>query len=141
MSGIPYYPPSPNFPNINFNNDFFATPNNNQGITLAYANTHYLFSTGVANSSAISTFFTGGVGIGVASGTAGSLNAKTINGTEELQINNINVSNIFMTSNIFANVISLYVSSNVLSNVLTPYDTIALRRTAINNLRNIIILE
>ena len=147
-----YYPPTTNFPNINFNNDFFAIPNNNQGITLAYANTHYLFSTGVANSSAISTFFSGGVGIGVASGTAGSLNAININATE-LQISGVNVSNIFITSNVLSNVLSpydtialrttainnlsnLYISSNVLSNVLSPYDTIALRTTAINNLSN-----
>ena len=124
MSGIPYYPPTTNFPNINFNNDFFAIPNNNQGITLAYANTHYLFSTGVANSSAISTFFTGGVGIGVASGTAGSLNAITVNGNE-LQIKNVNVSNIFITS-------------NVLSNVLSPYDTITARTTAVATKQDIL---
>ena len=112
-----YYPPTTNFPNINFNNDFFAIPNNNQGITLAYANTHYLFSTGVANSSAISTFFSGGVGIGVASGTAGSLNAISIN-VDELKISNVNVNNIFITS-------------NILSNVLTPYDTITARNDAV----------
>ena len=52
-----YYPPSTSFSNINFNNDFYSTPNNNQGITLAYANTHYLFTTGVANSTVISNFF------------------------------------------------------------------------------------
>ena len=119
-----YYPPTTNFPNINFNNDFFAIPNNNQGITLAYANTHYLFSTGVANSSAISTFFTGGVGLGVASGTAGSLNAITVNGNE-LQIKNVNVSNIFITS-------------NVLSNVLSPYDTITARTTAVATKQDIL---
>ena len=45
-----YYPPNIYFNTINFNNDFFAIPNNNQGITLAYANTHYLFSTGVGKS-------------------------------------------------------------------------------------------
>ena len=112
-----YYPPTVNFPNINFNNDFFANPNNNQGITLAYANTHYLFSTGVANSSAISTFFSGGVGIGVASGTAGSLNAISIN-VDELKISDVNVNNIFITS-------------NILSNVLTPYDTITARNDAV----------
>ena len=133
-----YYPPTVNFPNINFNNDFFANPNNNQGITLAYANTHYLFSTGVANSSAISTFFSGGVGIGVASGTAGSLNAITVN-ANELQIKNVNVSNIFITSNVLGDVLAPYISSNVLSNVLSPYDTIALRTTAINNLSNLYI--
>ena len=103
-----YYPPTTNFPNINFNNDFFAIPNNNQGITLAYANTHYLFSTGVANSSAISTFFSGGVGIGAASGTAGSLNAITIN-ANELQISGVNVSNIYISSNVFGNVLTSYV--------------------------------
>jgi len=130
-----YYPPTTNFPNINFNNDFFAIPNNNQGITLAYANTHYLFSTGVANSSAISTFFSGGVGIGAASGTAGSLNAITIN-ANELTINNVNISNIYISSNVLSNVLTPYISSNVLSNVLSSYDTIALRTTAINNLSN-----
>ena len=45
-----YYPPTNFFQNINFNNDFYAIPNNNQGISLAYANTHFLFSTGVATS-------------------------------------------------------------------------------------------
>ena len=48
-----YYPPTNFFQNINFNNDFYAIPNNNQGISLSYANTHYLFSTGVATSTAI----------------------------------------------------------------------------------------
>ena len=99
---------------------------------------HYLFSTGVANSSAISTFFSGGVGIGVASGTAGSLNAITVN-ANELQIKNVNVSNIFITSNVLGDVLTPYISSNVLSNVLSPYDTIALRTTAINNLSNLYI--
>ncbi len=73
-----YYPPSIFFNDINFNNDFYSIPNNNQGITLAYANTHDLFSTGVANSTAISTFFSGSVGIGTPSSTPGSLNALTI---------------------------------------------------------------
>ncbi len=73
--GVPYYPPNIFFNDIDFNNDFYSIPNNNQGITLAYANRNYLFSTGVANSTAISTFFSGGVGIGVPSGVSGSLNA------------------------------------------------------------------
>ena len=38
-----YYPPTNYFQNINVNNDFYATPNNNQGVKLEYANTHYLF--------------------------------------------------------------------------------------------------
>ena len=83
MSGIAYYPPTTYFPNINFNNDFYAIPNNNQGISLAYANTHFLFSTGVATSTAVTTYFSGSVGIGTISGTAGTLNALTLqeNGT------------------------------------------------------------
>ena len=53
-----YYPPTIYFPNINFNNDFYAIPNNNQGVKLEYANSHYLLSYGVANSiAAISSFF------------------------------------------------------------------------------------
>ena len=39
-----YYPPTNYFQNINFNNDFYAAPNNNQGVKLEYANTHYLYS-------------------------------------------------------------------------------------------------
>ena len=70
-----YYPPTNFFQNINFNNDFYAIPNNNQGITLSYANTHYLFSTGVATSTAISTLFSGSVGIGTIGGNAGTLDA------------------------------------------------------------------
>jgi hypothetical protein len=74
--GLNFYPPTIYFNNINFNNDFYAIPNNNQGISLAYANTHFLFSTGVANSTATSTFFSGSVGIGaIASGLAGDINA------------------------------------------------------------------
>jgi hypothetical protein len=55
------YPPTDYFPNINFNNDFYSVPNNGQGITLNYANTHYLFSTGNASSTAITTFFSGSI--------------------------------------------------------------------------------
>ncbi len=73
--GVPYYPPNIFFTDIDFNNEFYSIPYNNQGITLAYANRNYLFSTGVANSTAISTFFSGGVGIGIPSGVSGSLNA------------------------------------------------------------------
>ena len=114
--GQPYYPPNVFFPNINFNNDFFSIPNNNQGITLAYANTHYLFTTGVANSTAISTFFSGGVGIGVPSGIGGSLNAV------ELQLSGISLSNIFTTSNVLnysSNVNYIYTSNS--SNTLFGY--------------------
>jgi len=38
-SGLPYYPPTIFFNDINFNNDFYNIPNNNQGMSLAYANT------------------------------------------------------------------------------------------------------
>ena len=106
-----YYPPTNFFQNINFNNDFYAIPNNNQGISLAYANTHYLFSTGVATSTAITTFFSGSVGIGTIGGTAGTLNALTVNAINSIQINGNDISNI-------------YVSSNVIPNYLLPYDKI-----------------
>ena len=56
-----YYPPTNYFQNINFNNDFYAAPNNNQGVKLEYANTHYLYSTGVATSTAFTTFFSGSI--------------------------------------------------------------------------------
>jgi hypothetical protein len=45
-------------------------------MSLAYANTHYLFSTGVATSTAITTLFSGSVGIGTIGGNAGTLNFK-----------------------------------------------------------------
>ena len=79
-----YYPPTNFFQNINFNNDFYAIPNNNQGISLAYANTHYLFSTGVATSTAITTFFSGSIGVGTVGGTAGTLNALNINAVNSI---------------------------------------------------------
>jgi hypothetical protein len=82
-----YYPPTNFFQNINFNNDFYAIPNNNQGISLAYANTHYLFSTGVATSTAITTLFSGSVGIGTIGGNAGTLNALNINAVNSLHRN------------------------------------------------------
>ena len=113
-----YYLPTNFFQNINFNNDFYAIPNNNQGISLAYANTHYLFSTGVATSTAITTFFSGSIGIGTIGGNAGTLNALTINAITSLQVNGDNISNI-------------YVSSNVILNYLSPYDLITDRQTAI----------
>jgi hypothetical protein len=89
-----YYPPTNFFQNINFNNDFYAIPNNNQGISLAYANTHYLFSTGVATSTAITTFFSGSIGVGTVGGTAGTLNALNINAVNSLQINGNDILNI-----------------------------------------------
>ena len=69
------YPPNPYFPNINFNNAFWSAGVGNY-ITLSYANSHYLFSTGTATSTATTTFFSGSVGIGTsASGTTGNLGA------------------------------------------------------------------
>ena len=91
-----YYPPTNYFQNINFNNDFYATPNNNQGVKLEYANTHYLFSKGVATSTAFTTFFSGSIGIGTVGGVAGSINALNINAINELQINGNNTSNIYI---------------------------------------------
>ena len=112
MSGISYYPPTTYFNNISFNNDFYAIPNNNQGISLAYANTHFLFSTGVATSTAVSTFFSGSIGIGTISGTAGTLNALTINAINSIQFNGTDMSSI--------------------------YDTIIARQNAITSLSNIL---
>ena len=104
-SGLNFYPPTIYFNNINFNNDFYAIPNNNQGISLSYANTHFLFSTGVANSTATSTFFSGSVGVGcIASGLAGDMNAM------KYLINGINISNIFVASNVLSD------TSNLLNN-------------------------
>ena len=95
MSGIAYYPPTTYFQNINFNNDFYAIPNNNQGISLAYADTHFLFSTGVATSMAITTYFSGSVGIGTIASTAGTLNALTINAINAIELNGINISTLY----------------------------------------------
>jgi hypothetical protein len=97
-SGLNFYPQTIYFNNINFNNDFYAIPNNNQGISLAYANTHFLFSTGVANSTATSTFFSGSVGVGaIATGLAGDMNAL------KYLLNGNNISNIFVSSNVLSN--------------------------------------
>ena len=116
-----YYPPTNFFPNINFNNDFYAIPNNNQGISLAYANTHFLFSTGVATSTAISTYFSGSVGIGTISGTAGTLIALTLNAINSIQINGTDISTIYATSN-YALTLSTN-NSNYTSNVSNILNT------------------
>ena len=73
-----YNPPSTYFNGINFNNDFYAIPNNpnSSGISLSFANSHYLLSSSgaAATSSATTTQFSGSVGIGTAAtGTAGTL--------------------------------------------------------------------
>ena len=107
--GLNFYPPTIYFNNINFNNDFYAIPNNNQGISLAYANTHFLFSTGVANSTATSTFFSGSLGVGaIATGLSGDMNAL------KYLLNGNNISNIFVSSNVLSN------TSNILN---TKIDT------------------
>ena len=68
-------PPNPYFANIDFNNAFFSAGVGNY-ITLTYANSHCLFSTGTATSTATTTFLSGSVGVGTsASGTAGNLGA------------------------------------------------------------------
>ena len=102
-SGFSLYPPSVYFPNIKFNNDFYAVPNNGQGITLNYANTHYLFSTGSASSSALTTFFSGSIGIGTPpTGIAGDLQLLTLTGNNinallNLQENGQNLSSKYLT--------------------------------------------
>ena len=73
-----YNPPNTFFNGINFNNDFYAIPNNpnSSGISLSFANSHYLLSSSgaAATSSATTTQFSGSVGIGTAAtGTAGTL--------------------------------------------------------------------
>ena len=102
-NGFLAFPPSVYFPNIDFNNDFYSIPNTANGISLAYANTHYLFSTGVANSTATTTFFSGSIGIGTpASGINGDLTSLTltandINGIINLQENGTNLSSKYLT--------------------------------------------
>ncbi len=82
---------------MNFNNDFYAIPNNSQGISLAYANTHFLFSTGVANSTETNTFFFGSVGVGaIATGLAGDMNAL------KCLWNGNNISNIIVSFNVLS---------------------------------------
>jgi hypothetical protein len=151
-----YYPPTNYFQNINFNNDFYATPNNNQGVKLEYANTHYLFSTGVATSTAFTTFFSGSIGIGTVGGVAGSINALNINAINELQINGNIISNIYISSNVLPNILApydkiidrqgaifglsnIYVSSNVIPNFLVTFDKIVDRQNAVTALSTIYI--
>jgi len=74
-------PPNPYFSNIDYNNAFFSAGVGNY-LTLSYANSRYLFSTGTATSTATTTFFSGSVGIGTnASGINGDLIANTIEAT------------------------------------------------------------
>jgi hypothetical protein len=74
-----YYPPTSYFQNIDFYNDFYAIPNKKKGISSAYAHTHDSFSTGVATSTAITTYFSSSVGIGTVGRTSGTLNVMTLN--------------------------------------------------------------
>lgn len=128
-SGLNFYPPTIYFNDINFNNDFYAIPNNNQGISLAYANTHFLFSTGVANSTATSTFFAGSVGVGaIASGLAGDMNAM------KYLINGINISNIFVASNVLSD------TSNLLNNKINTKEDILTFNTPFSRVNNTISL-
>ena len=83
-------------------NDSFDIPNNNQGISLAYACTHFLFSTGVANSLASSKFFSGRVGVGaIATGLAGGM--KTL----KYLLNGNKFTNIFVGFNVLSNTSSI----------------------------------
>ena len=96
-NGFLAYPPTVYFPNIDFNNDFYSIPNNGQGITLDYANTHFLFSTGNATSSASTTFFSGSMGVGAPpSGVNGNITALTVNATTNLQENGTNLSSKYL---------------------------------------------
>ena len=139
MSGIAYYPPTTYFQNINFNNDFYAIPNNNQGISLAYANTHYLFSTGVATSTAISTYFSGSVGIGTISSTAGTLNALTLNAINSIQINGTDISTIYATKTyVDTTSNSLQTNINTKLNISNPTTTGTLTAPSITAATSII---
>ena len=122
MSNLNFYPPTIYFNDINFNNDFYAIPNNNQGISLAYANAHFLFSTGVANSTATSTFFSGSVGVGaIATGLAGDMNAL------KYLLNGNNISNIFVSSNVLSN------TSNTIHNSFSNLNSNTLNTIQFNN--------
>ena len=123
--GLNFYPPTIFFNDINFNNDFYAIPNNNQGISLAYANTHFLFSTGVANSTATSTFFSGSVGVGaIAPGLAGDMNVL------KYLLNGFNISNIFVSYNILSN------TSNTLNTKIDTKENILSFNTPFNRVNN-----
>ncbi len=75
-----------------------ALPNNNWGMSLVYAYTHFLTSTGVANSTATSPFFDGSVSVGaIATGLAGDMNAL------KYLLNGNSISNIFVSSNNWGN--------------------------------------
>jgi hypothetical protein len=86
-------------------------------MSLSYANTHYLFSTGVATSTAITTLFNCSVGIGTIDGNAGTLSALNINAINSLQINGTDI-------------------LSTITNNVTPYDKIVDRQTAITGVSN-----
>ena len=79
------FPPLYNFNGIDFNADFFAIPNSGGGgISIAYANSHYLtnYAGAVSTSSSSSTTFYNDVSIGAFAGSGNPL--LNINGTIEL---------------------------------------------------------
>ena len=116
-NGILAYPPSVYFPNIGFNNDFYSIPNNGTGITLNYANTHYLFSTGNASSSAITTFFSGSIGIGSPpSGISGDLIALTIS-ANNISASNIQENGVNLSSKYYTISNALILSNTLTSNI------------------------
>jgi len=47
--------------------------------------------------------------------------------------NYLSVSNVFINSNVFSNVLIPYISSNIIVNILTPYDTITNRNFSLTN--------
>ena len=116
-NGFLAYLPTVYFPNIDFNNDFYFIPNNGQGISLDYANTHFLFSTGNATSSASTTFFSGSMGVGAPpSGVNGDLTALTItaNSINATQIKeNGNFLNDIYASKYILNCNILYISNYI----------------------------
>ena len=117
-----FSPPNTFFNNINFNNDFFAIPNDSsKGVTLSFANSHYLLtSPGTTPTSyATATFFSGGVniGYGVNNPMPGYLQVQYINCQYSMSIANV------YSSILFENNVPL--STKYQSNLLASKFTLA----------------
>jgi len=100
-----YEPPNNYFNNINFNTDFYTIPNDQlNGISAAYANTHYLQIGGgtTPKSSSTSTYFAGSVNIGYSSNNQqpGYLTCQNIVSQYNIAGNNIYTNNTFYEANV-----------------------------------------
>ena len=115
-----YFPPSPYFSNIDYNNTFFTSGLSNY-LTLNYANSHYLYSYGIATSTASITQFNGSVGIGAAAnGINGNLSITSLNVSSNAGIGTAINSSYTLNTNTLNAVTSISINGQLLNTLFQP---------------------